>query len=274
MLKVELLEPADADRAAVIFHRDGFVALRGVLMPEQLSAIQTSYQDVIQQDLQADPERKGNRGHHRYSCSGRDEQPEWRVLMDLPTVLPVLEAIWKPASRWHTSETGGADFVCRGTGGDFSLPGAEIQELHVDGLLEIADAHGQVSIRDTPAPQITVNIAMTEFTEDNGAIRLIPFSQRSRAPLPSLADEPDWMKDCTVCVPAGTALIRDVRCWHGGTANNSDHARPMTGVSYLSPWFRYRGDSKTLSRESYEQLSIRGQEICRYLVKDPLQTDG
>ena len=235
MLKIEIVDPAETDRAAAAFHRDGFVVLRDVLTPEQLSAIQTSYQEVIEQELEADQERKGNRGHHRYSASGRDNQSEWSLLMDLPTVLPTLDAIWKPSSRWHMSESGGADFVCRGTGGDYSLPGAEIQELHADGLLEIADPHEHISIRDTPAPQITVNITMIDFTEENGATRVIPFSQRSRAAIPTLAEEPDWMKDCTACVPAGTAILRDVRCWHGGTANNSNDVRAMTGVGYLAP---------------------------------------
>ena len=268
MLKIELLDPGDPGRAAATFHRDGFVALRDVMSPEQLRAIQASYQEVIEQELQADPERIGNRGHHRYSASGRDNRPEWSLLMDLPTVLPTLDAIWKPGSRWHKSESGGADFLCRGTGGDYSLPGAEIQELHSDGLLEIADPHDHISIRDTPAPQITVNIAMIDFTVENGATRIIPFSQRSRAAIPTLAEEPDWMKECTVCMPAGTAILRDIRTWHGGTANNSDDVRAMTGVAYLAPWFRYRSDAKSLTRETFGNLSPRGQEICRYLVQN------
>ena len=41
MLKIELLNPTDPERAALTFHRDGFVALCEVLTAEQLSAIQT-----------------------------------------------------------------------------------------------------------------------------------------------------------------------------------------------------------------------------------------
>ena len=32
------------------------------------------------------------------------------------------------------------------------------------------------------------------------------------------------------------AVIRDVRCWHGGTANRSQESRPMTSVGYYAPW--------------------------------------
>lgn len=42
----------------------------------------------------------------------------------------------------------------------------------------------------------------------------------------------------------------------------------MTGVAYLALWFRYRSDSKSLTRETYESLTPRGQEICRHLVED------
>ena len=38
--------------------------------------------------------------------------------------------------------------------------------------------------------------------------------------------------------PINTAIIRDVRCWHGGTANNYNQKRPMTSVCYYAPWFR------------------------------------
>lgn len=264
MLRIEILDPSEITRAATIFHRDGFVAVREVMTPEQLSRIQTSVKQVIEQELKADPERKGNRGHHRYSFGGQDHRPEWRMLIDLPTVLPILEAIWEsPDGGWHP----GRDFTCGGTGGDYSLPGAEIQYLHSDGRPVIADPHGHISIRDVPAPQISLNIMMVDFTEENGATRIVPCTQRSRAPIPSLAEEPQWMRECTICAPAGTALFRDVRCWHGGTANNSDHIRPMTTVSYFAPWYRL-GMSKSLPRAAFEQMPPRTQELCRYLVQD------
>ena len=35
--------------------------------------------------------------------------------------------------------------------------------------------------------------------------------------------------------PAGTAIIMDMRVWHGGTANKSSAARPMLSVHYAGP---------------------------------------
>ena len=76
------------------------------------------------------------------------------------------------------------------------------------------------------------------------------------------------MKQSIICVPAGTALIRDVRCWHSGTANNSDEIRPMTSVGYYAPWFRSTHLQPSLPRSLYETLSPRGKEFARFIVKD------
>ena len=89
-----------------------------------------------------------------------------------------------------------------------------------------------VTHRDLPAANIVVNFTIVDFTVENGAIRFVPGTQRSHASIPSLEEEPEWMRTSHLCAPANTAIIRDVRCWHGGTANNSNHNRPMTSVAY------------------------------------------
>jgi len=75
------------------------------------------------------------------------------------------------------------------------------------------------------------------------------------------------MKDSILCAPAGTAIVRDVRCWHGGTANTSDQIRPMTSVGYFPHWFRLGDpaiqinirispDGTKVASEIYEQQNI------------------
>jgi hypothetical protein len=45
--------------------------------------------------------------------------------------------------------------------------------------------------------------------------RQIPGTQRSREDIPSLENEPKWMKlSVTSPAPAGAAMIRDHRAWH------------------------------------------------------------
>lgn len=177
------------------------------------------------------------------------------MLIDLPTILPALDAIW--SSR---------DYTCMGGGGDYSLPGARQQALHSDMGDFFHDPTGRVTFQDVPAPFIVVNFPVIDFTERNGAIRFVPGTQRSREPIPSLEDEPEWMRAGQIVAIAGAALIRDVRCWHGGGANVSEEIRPMLSVGYHAPWFRPR-QASVLPRDLYKTLNPRAQELCRSLVE-------
>lgn len=177
------------------------------------------------------------------------------MLVDLPTVLPIIDAIWQSQ-----------EYTCSGAGGDYSLPGAQRQVLHSDMGEFLNDPLGRVTFWDVPSPFIVVNFPMVDFTEENGAIRFVPGTQRSRAPIPSLEAEPRWMQESLLCAPAGSAVIRDVRCWHGGTANRSNQVRPMTSVGYYAPWYRARVE-EVLPQAIYEALSPRAQKLCRLLVK-------
>jgi hypothetical protein len=258
MLAVEMIEASDIDKAAGIFHRDGFVCVKGVLTPEQLKFAQAGAARVIREMLDADPERKGNRGHHRYSFGQQHHHAEWTMLIDLPTLLPIIEKI-----------CGSPHYCCAGAGGDYSLPGAEIQPLHSDLGEFFDDPLKQVTHHDVPAPFIIVNFTMVDFTKENGAIRFIPCTQRSTAAIPTLAEEPAWMRDSILCAPVGTGFVRYVLCWHGGTANTSGVTRPMTSVGYFAPWFRrpwITDDHQPLRAPRLELLSARGRALCREMM--------
>jgi ectoine hydroxylase-related dioxygenase (phytanoyl-CoA dioxygenase family) len=256
MLEVEIVDPVEVERAAAIFHRDGFVVVRDALSPAQLAFAQAGARRVIAEQMAATPLEKGNRGFARYSFGPQLHHPEWLQLVDLPTILPILDRIWDST-----------DYACMGGGGDYSAPGAQIQRLHSDMGDFLKDPLGQVTVRDLPTPFIVVNFMMVEFREINGAIRFVPGTQRSRHPIPSLEEEPERMKRSILCAPAGTAVIRDVRCWHGGTANRSQEIRPMTSAGYFAPWFRRPQPEQSLPRPLYDSLSPRGRQLCRYLVE-------
>ena len=87
--------------------------------------------------------------------------------------------------------------------------------------------------------------------------------------LTALEQEPEWMRQSIVRAPAGAALIRDVRTWHGGTANTSQQTRVMTSVGYYAPWFRRPGElAPCMPPDLFETLSERAQCWCRDLVLD------
>ena len=61
---LEILHHHEIDRAAEIFHRDGFVVVADILDEEQLPRLREGCEDVVRHILSPDGERIGNRGPH------------------------------------------------------------------------------------------------------------------------------------------------------------------------------------------------------------------
>jgi hypothetical protein len=149
MLEVEVVSPAEVERAAAIFHRDGLVVVRDALTPAQLAFAQAGARRVIGEQMAATPLERANRGFARYSFGPQLHHPEWLQLVDLLAILPVLDRIWDST-----------EYTCMGAGGDYSAPGAAIQPLHSDIGDFLHDPLGQVTVRDLPTPFIVVNFLM------------------------------------------------------------------------------------------------------------------
>jgi hypothetical protein len=268
---LEVVAPGEVERAAALFQRDGFVAVRDVVSPPLLERLRAAAADVIEALVAADPDGAVGGGAgglpHRYSFGGTSvsrhmfHRAEWCELIDLPSTTPILTAIF-----------GSPDYLVYGAGGDIALPGAiEYQGLHADTMWsELHDPVGGVSMRDLPTPVLHVNFPLVDLTPENGPIRQIPGTHRTRAPIPPLADEPEWMRLSTVCpLPAGSAIFRDARCWHGGTPNLSREVRAMPNVEYFAPWFRSAALIRSMSYERWRTLSPHAQRISRYIVWEP-----
>ncbi len=267
---LEVVAAGEVDRATRLFHRDGFVAIADVLTADQLATLRRGVDDIVATLTEADPagEVGGGAGGlpHRYSFGGTSasrhmfHRPEWCQLIDLPAITPVLTAIF-----------GSPDYIAYGSGGDLALPGAiEYQGLHSDNVwTELHDPTGGVTMRDLPVPVVHVNFPAVDLTAENGPIRQIPGTHRSREPIPTLADEPEWMRLSTVCpLPAGSAIVRDARCWHGGTPNLSREVRAMPNIEYMAPWFRSEAIIASMDHATWLTLSPHAQRICRYIVAD------
>jgi hypothetical protein len=130
------------------------------------------------------------------------------------------------------------------------------------------DPRGFITTRDIPCPYVCVNFLPFDQTALNGPTRQIPGTQNSRAPIPSLEDEPEWMRLSTVCpAPAGAIQIRDVRAWHGGTPNLSDELRAIPNLEFYAPWFR-EPVIPGISYADHKKLSPHAQHLTRFSVMD------
>ena len=257
MIDLEHTHYSDVQRAAELFHRDGFVTILGALTPDEFAYVEKGVSRVVAKQMTEIPLTEANRGYARYSFGNVADQPEWVKLIDLPTILPILDAIF-----------GSTEYICSSCSGDYNGPGAQAQNLHRDIADNIFDPTGLITITDVPTPWLAVNYLMSDFHELNGPIRMIPQTHRTRTAPPTTDIEPDRMKQSTICARKGTVIIRDTRCWHGGTDNRSDEIRVMADVGYFAPWYRFHGLGGVIPRRLYDTMSPRGQEIARYLVKE------
>lgn len=272
-------QPSEVEAIVDTFYRDGFVVVQNALAPEQLAALKLACDEEILKLLGKDKTRSGNRGSHRYSFGSASKtghmmhRPEWATLLDLPTLTPIITAIF-----------GSPNYIARGGGGDFCLPGAvRYQPLHSDMSDAVHHEHkgktytfgsfhdprGRLNYRDLPAPYICCNFLVVDATTTNGSTRQIPGTQHSQHPIPSLETEPDWMKYSTVCpAPAGSVMIRDVRAWHGGTPNVSSEVRAIPNVEFYAPWYR-EPLNRCVPRHIYEGLSDHGKSVAEFIVEQP-----
>ena len=271
---LEMVAASEIEKIVRLFRRDGFVLVRDVLNDEQIDQLAAGCNEVVAQVMELDEDHKGNRGRLRYSFGGCSltrsqlHRPAWQMLLELPVVSVLLDAIF-----------GSNHYALRAASGDFCLPGAvRYQPLHSDVRDWLSDTEspfsafhdpsGQLSIRDLPCPYVCMNFLPQDVNRLNGPTRQIPGTQHSREPIPSLAEEPEWMRLSTVCpAPAGSVLIRDVRAWHGGTPNLSEEVRSTPNLEFYAPWFR-EPMVPGIGYDDYQRLSARAQYLARFCVAD------
>jgi ectoine hydroxylase-related dioxygenase (phytanoyl-CoA dioxygenase family) len=275
---LEILSPKEIEAAVRLFRRDGFVVVADVLNDEQIEILAAGCEEVVGEVLELDQSHQGNRGSHRYSFGGSSltrsqlHRPAWQMLLDLPAVTNLVSAIFESS-----------DYILRAASGDFCLPGAvDYQRLHADTrdwidstrtpFNSYHDPRGKISLRDLPCPYVCVNFLPQEVTRLNGPTRQIPGTQNTSEPIPGLAEEPEWMKLSTVCpMPAGGIMIRDVRAWHGGTPNVSEHTRSIPNLEFYAPWFR-EPIVPGITYADYKKLSDHAQKLVRFSVADSSET--
>jgi ectoine hydroxylase-related dioxygenase (phytanoyl-CoA dioxygenase family) len=107
------------------------------------------------------------------------------------------------------------------------LPGESAQALHRDDSLYPIEISGLEL-------QIGVMWALDDFTEENGATRVVPGSHRFLRSwhLPGLSN---WE---AAAMPKGSALFYLGSTWHGGGANRSDAPRMGLINTYSLGWLR------------------------------------
>jgi ectoine hydroxylase-related dioxygenase (phytanoyl-CoA dioxygenase family) len=137
-------------------------------------------------------------------------------------------------------------------------PGERAQPLHPD------DAIYPIP---RPHPELVVNVMwpLDDFTEANGATRVVPGSHRWVDERPG----PD-AETIAVAMPAGSAMMYVGSLWHGGGANTTQAARVGVVLHYAVSWIRQvENHVLAVPRDTVRGLPERLQELLGYNVYPP-----
>jgi len=118
---------------------------------------------------------------------------------------------------------------------------------------------------------VGVTLALDDFTEENGAIELLPNSQW-RADAPS---EAEFEKDSVRYLPkAGQAVVFNARTWHRGGINRTATPRHALTINVCRSYMRQRFDFPRLVQETtVAKLGPVGRRFLGFNVRMPASLD-
>jgi ectoine hydroxylase-related dioxygenase (phytanoyl-CoA dioxygenase family) len=223
--------------------RDGFTIVERVLEPDAVAALRDDLRR-LERELAIEPAQnlfEGVRTKRIYNLLTRGALYQ-QVAVD-PRVLPIIEGVLD--RHCLVSSLSSIDIG----------PGEAAQPLHAD---------DQLIPLPKPHPSIICNSmwALTDFTIENGATRLVPGSHRAeRSPQPF--GEP--VESRAAEMAAGSVLVFDGSIWHGGGANQSTEWRLGLAMNYCAGWLRQQENQQLgIPRELARGFSPRLRALVGY----------
>lgn len=244
-LASQKLSPTTLDFAVQSVKVNGYVLFEEVLPREQVTELQAAFVRLFKDHItRTDP----NRGANRYQM----HLPFMPPFNDASIItnafgLPIIDALL------------GSDCVCHYFASDTPLPGSDHQRVHADIHLLFPEHHLSL-----PAYSIVLNVPLVDFTEENGPLEIWPGGSHTFPTPCDLEALAATMRSERVLMPAGSLLIRDMRMWHRGTPNRSDHARPNLALIYSRHWLKTKYPPIPIPRATYDGLSERAQQLFRF----------
>lgn len=241
---VDVNNAEDMKAALVDFERDGFVVLENVIEPALVSELKEALLKT-EHDLNisgAETDFEGRQTIRIYNLLAYGES-YWKVPVH-PAVLPFAEAVLDTELQLSSLS---CITLC---------PGQGAQPLHADDqLIPVAKPH----------QPFTLNCvwAISDFSEENGATRLIPGSHKA-------GDMPEYnmdMESVAGVMSAGSVIFWHGSLWHAGGTNHTNERRYALSNYYCHGFMRqqenqYLGIPEEIARKFPRRL----QELCGYSV--------
>jgi len=249
---------ASAEDVIECLTRDGCVVIPDMLDAAAASAIRRE----LDPHLTEKSERRANQlfalqgtsdflpGNTRRTTGLIAKSPTVRTLATHPMMLKICDATLGPNCTSYQMHATAALVVG---------PGATVQVLHRedDAFFKLPDPHPNLIVASM--------WALTDFTEANGATRLVPGSHRW-----ARIRKAEVSEVAVAAMPAGSVLLWMGATLHGAGANRTDDWRFGVFLSYSLGWLRqeenqYLSVPPDVARELPEQL----QALVGYQMHNP-----
>ncbi len=202
----------------------------------------------VAQEMDSKPGRNAFHGHETVRVKGLINRGEvFEQFMIQPTLIAMVEALL------------GRDVQLGSTQAVIIGPGESPQPLHPDRGHPPLALLGEASYAPLRT-SLGVMLALTDFTKDNGATRVVPGSHRAC----TLA-ESEVSGAVSVEAKRGDLLIWDANLWHGGGANQTDTRRIGLLTYWVAGWVRPDDNLLLLiPREKISRFPRRLQELVGF----------
>ena len=223
--------------------RDGFSTVENAIEPALIDALNATL-TRLERELEAKPAMNGFEGHKTVRIYNllKFGEPFTHVPVHA-NVLAIVERVLDPGCLISSLSSIAID------------PGEIAQPIHADDMvIPLAKPH---------IPIVCNSMwALTDFTDANGATRLVPGSH--------LKQNPDYGGKYET-VPAemkkGSVLIWDGSLWHGGGANTTTQRRTGIAMNYCAGFIRQQENQQLgLSPAQVKSFAPRLRELVGYGV--------
>jgi len=234
---------ADVDRVAAAILADGFAVVPGLLSPDDVARKRRSLEPFL-----------GDTDFGANSFLGRRTR---RVFSVMAKVRTFDDALLHPLVLGVADRVLGDHQMCVSTAIEIH-PGEPAQTFHADdGVYPLPTSIGPLTLNSM--------WAMDDFTEANGATRVVPRTHHRPEKRLEAAD------DVVVAeMPAGSVLLYLGSLLHGGGANTTDQPRLGVVLEYSVSWLRPQENlGLTYPPDVVRGLPERLQELLGYNLYPP-----
>lgn len=240
------------------FYKYGYVLLPDLLTAERCAhfrqLLDDNYSNYANQYAteSSDKGTLSDKSNEKVVFNLHNKSLDWFELFEHPDVMPIIDAVLK-----HGSYQQKEPYYLNNISARCPLRGNPGQQLHIDSGLPGVNY----------CLKVNVVWLLDDFTEKNGATRVVPGSQSWTSFPPNGENHPD---EVLITGKQGGALIFDANLWHGGGPNITDASRWALLLGYarwfIKPSFDFM---KNTPAAIYEQLTDAQKRLLGFHLNPP-----